>query len=121
MNPELQKALLEIVKSTQALGALAWDQAPLVLRDLLVAGAIEHGLWLAFFLTTIGAVWLVTRSWVDNRETYEDELSPRQAGWAVRALLTAGLGALVVANLYNLLVIVFAPRAYLLSLLGGKV
>lgn len=112
MNPELQKALLEIVQSAQKVGAVAWDQAPLVLRDLLVAGAIEYGLYVGVSL--LGVVAFASLSRWGYRHPDHEASAPSFFCGFMAMVFSAGA---VVNCTIHLLTIWLAPRAYLIGLM----
>ncbi len=117
MNPELQKALLEVVKSAQQVGAVAWDQAPLVLRDLLIAGAIRNGFILLALVSLICVVHYMTRKMMLCNESNGDGQSDRAIVLILRTLVTVIGGAITLDAASTLLTIWLAPRAYLIGLL----
>jgi len=115
MNPELQAALLRIVEATEKTGAWAWDQAPLVLHDLLVAGAINAAVTaaagLALGLVGAALLWRGVRGVGGYSEDRVSFLFPG-GGLMVGAAMALGSAA------SNALTIWLAPRAYLIGLVN---
>jgi hypothetical protein len=120
MNPELQKALLELVEATKVVGAAAWDQAPLVLRDLLVAGMIEGAAVCvagALFWCASVACLLGSFKASPERRRGSDFTSPRSClrAWSVGLAIAGCVPVLVGGS--QILTAWLAPRAYLVGLL----
>jgi len=113
MNPEVQRALKMLVDSAEKLGALAWDQGPLVLRDLLVAGMIESGLGIV-----VGILCLSFAGWCLSKHPARMVIHDDNPAAAIGVVIGSVVGCVfTIGNLQTLLIIWWAPRAYLLSLL----
>ena len=115
----------QLADTTEKLGTIAWDQAPLLLKDILTAGIVANGLVLGACAAVVSTVWWATR----GMRKYDDKLSDYQSdntvinsfGWVIPSVVNIIGGFVGLTAFYKLLIIHFAPRVYLIDWLrnGG--
>lgn len=110
MNPAVQKLLDQLASATEKIGAAAWDQAPLVLADIVRAGIIANAVVVVASLLAIGALawaWRASERCDDSDDTFMLRVFAVVSG--VVAFVFAGVG------IVQLLTALYAPRAYVLE------
>lgn len=123
MNPELQKALLDIIEQSKTVAA---REIPLVLKDLLTAGTIESVIGIFFSFLLLGIAWGLFKAYLywqakdEERHNYTDYELQRFFG-GIGIIISVFLSGLTFSiSVYNLLIIWLAPRAYLIELVKNK-
>lgn len=111
MNPELQKALLEIIEQSKG---VAEREIPLVLQDLIRAGIIENVVGLAVVAIFIPLVFLLKNFCVKYIDDGDYDMPAFFAGLFAVVLSMLSLIIVPICT-YQLLVIWLAPRAYLIG------
>lgn len=114
MHPVVERALTTLIDTTEKIGALAWEQSPLLLHDLLV-----HGMIVAGGVVVISVLNLSLCAWFAYRiRTFIPKFAADDTIelW-IGCILSGAVGLLFAwIGVVDLLTIWLAPRAYLMGL-----
>ncbi len=126
MNPELQKALADVVEllkqGAQAAATTAQTELPLLVREYLTWGAVDAGVWAA---ACLGVALTAAREFKYNRNAPKDRHGDIKEGNFVACIAACLIGTIAaVISFFNFLTlgkILLAPRVYLLEQLAAMV
>ena len=124
MEPEVQKALLQMLQDAKGLAA---QEIPLVLKDLLTAGMVSNSIGVLVALALACGTYLLYRAY-RYWQTHDEESGSfcddyeMQRFFGGIGILAGSVGSLVVMalSIYNIIIIQIAPRAYLLEMALGS-
>jgi hypothetical protein len=116
MSEELQNVLAEILKQLQNGVAFAIDQAPLIIQQFLFVEFLFHAIWfgLGVLLFVIGCLVYRHASKTNESSSYHDREEAFLA-FLLASLLGSISFVVVIANLYWMFVIKYAPEYYLIQ------
>lgn len=114
MNPELQRALKLALDSAEKISTAAWDELPKVIADILMAGLISSFMWIALGVVLLLVAFVVFRA--RRRAVAEGRNDDREMFTFMGGLMLVIASIILCVATRYVLVIWFAPRAYILEL-----